>query len=157
MNDENAPAVAEICFRLDGLPLAIELAAARIRLLTPQAMLSRLQGKLQAACNSSQEEPRTCQPASKPSEALSSGATNLLSGDEQKLFDRLSIFRGGCTLEAAEAVCDPHTDLAIDTLDGIESLVSKSLVRQTEETTGEPRFWMSKPFVSMALSDSKLA
>lgn len=176
VNDDNAPAVAEICYRLDGLPLAIELAAARIRLLTPQAMLSRLNGKLQSRSLNAKQNPTL--------QLLTGGARDLparqqtlrgaiewsydiLSSAEQMLFNRLSIFRGGCTLEAAEAICGgqeqsdgggqgsglsnlrpptpdprPLTPLETDLLDGLESLVSKSLVRQSESGMGEPRFWM---------------
>ncbi len=141
INDDNAPAVAEICFRLDGLPLAIELAAARIRLLPPQAMLPRLQGKLQARLQLLTGGARDLPARQQTLRGAIEWSYDLLTADEQKLFNMLSIFMGGCTLEAAEAVCDV-THLAVDLLNGLESLVSKSLVRQSETSSGEPRFWM---------------
>ena len=146
VNNENAPAVAEICARLDGLPLAIVLAAARIRLLSPQAMLTRLQshvlsgreGRLKLLTGGSRDLPARQQTLRGTIE----WSYDLLSDDEKKLFRRLSVFVGGRTLEAIEAVCNDDGDLQIDVLDGVESLVSKSLLRQEEGVGGEPRFVM---------------
>src|SRR5262249_50074120 len=139
VTNENAPAVAAICHRLDGLPLAIELAAARIRLLPPQAMLARLEHRLPLLPGGAPGPPIP-QPA--PRGAID-WSYDLLDAGEQTLFCRLAVFVGGCTLEAAEAVCNPSGELGIDLLDGVDSLVAKSLLRQEAETDGaEPRFKM---------------
>jgi predicted ATPase len=133
---ENAPAVAEICARLDGLPLAIELAAARIKLLPPSAMRTRLESRLQLLTGGARDLParqRTLRGAI-------DWSYGLLSEPEQKLLRRLSVFVGGCTLEAAEAVCDTKADLGLDLLDGMASMVDKSLAQQIESATGESRF-----------------
>jgi predicted ATPase/class 3 adenylate cyclase len=138
VTSENAPAVAEICVRLDGLPLAIELAAARTRLLTPQAMLSRLSNRLKVVTGGARNLPerqRTLRGAIEWSH-------DLLDEDERVLFARLSVFAGGRTLGAMEAICDARGDLGVDVLDGVESLVEKSLLRQEEGPEGEPRFVM---------------
>ena len=113
--------------RLDGLPLAIELAAARIRLLSPEAMLARLGRRSGPADGRSRA---TCRLGSRRCAARSPGATTCSTSGEQRLFRRLGVFVGGFTLDAAEAVCTGEGDLGIDLLDGLESLVSKSLVKQ---------------------------
>lgn len=136
VTNENAPAVAEICYRLDGLPLAIELAAARIKLLPPQAMLSRLQSRLKLLTGGARDLP-THQQTLRGTIAWS---YDLLSPEEQALFRRIAVFVGGCTLEAAEAVCN-YDNGGIDVLEGISSLLDKSLLRQVD-TEGEPRFFM---------------
>jgi predicted ATPase/class 3 adenylate cyclase len=136
VTNENAPAVAEICVRLDGLPLALELAAARIRLLTPRAMLARLNSRLKLLTGGARNLPerqRTLRGAIEWS-------YELLTPDERTLFARLSVFAGGRTLDAIETICDPEGEL--DTLDGLESLLEKSLLRQEEGVGGEPRFVM---------------
>jgi predicted ATPase/class 3 adenylate cyclase len=138
VTNENALAVAEICARLDGLPLAVELAAARIRLLTPQAMLSRLSNRMKLLTGGARNLPerqRTLRGAIEWSYSL-------LEEEEQTLFQRLGVFAGGRTLEAIETVCDAEGDLEMDVLDGVESLVDKSLLRQEEGPEGEPRFVM---------------
>jgi predicted ATPase/class 3 adenylate cyclase len=135
---ENAPAVAEICLRLDGLPLAIELAAARIHVLSPQAMLSRLDQRLKLLTGGGQDLDQRQQTL----RATIQWSFDLLSTREQTLFARLSVFVGGCRLDAAEAVCDPIGDVGVDVLDGLSSLVEKSLLRQRDDPDGEPRFWM---------------
>jgi predicted ATPase/class 3 adenylate cyclase len=137
VTNENAPAVAEICHRLDGLPLAIELAAARIRLFSPQALLSRLENRLKLLVGGARDLPAR-QQALRDTIAWS---YDLLDEAHQTLFRRLSVFVGGCTLEAAEAVCPAEGDLAVDVLEGLGALVSQSLVRQ-EEVGGEVRFTM---------------
>jgi non-specific serine/threonine protein kinase len=122
---ENATAVAEICVRLDGLPLAIELAVARIRMLPPQAMLERLEPRLHLLATGARDLPerhRTLRSAI-------AWSYELLDEGEERLFRRLSVFVGGCTLEAAEAVCNPSGDPAASVLDGLMSLIDKSLVR----------------------------
>jgi predicted ATPase/class 3 adenylate cyclase/Tfp pilus assembly protein PilF len=138
VTNENAPAVAEICARLDGLPLAIELAAARIKVLPPQKMLDRLSDRLKILARGARDLPerqRTLRASMEWSHAL-------LDEGEKVLFARLSVFAGGRTLEAIEAVCDPEGTLPIDVLDGVESLVDKSLLREEEGVWGEPRFVM---------------
>ena len=138
VTDGNAPAVAEICARLDGLPLAIELAAARIKLLTPSAMLERLGSRLKLLGGGARDLPerqRTLRGTIEWSHAL-------LEEGEQMLFARLAVFSGGRTLEAIEAICDAKGDLPVDTLDGVSSLLDKSLLRQEEGPEGEPRFVM---------------
>jgi len=137
VTNENAPAVAEICHRLDGLALAIELAAARTKLFPPQALLSRLRSRLQTLTGGAQDLPSRQQTLRNTID----WGYDLLPVAEQKLFARLSVFLGGCSLEAIEAVCDPNNDLAIDLLEGVDSLVSKSLLRHSEHK-GEPRFTM---------------
>jgi predicted ATPase/class 3 adenylate cyclase len=138
LTNENALAVAEICARLDGLPLAIELAAARTKLLSPQAMCSRLSDPLKFLTGGARDLPerqRTLRGAIAWSHAL-------LNEDEQALFARLSVFSDGCALEAVEAVCDPVGDLFVDVLEGLSSLLDKSLLRQEEMVEEEPRFVM---------------
>jgi predicted ATPase/class 3 adenylate cyclase/DNA-binding CsgD family transcriptional regulator len=138
VTNANAPAVAEICARLDGLPLAIELAAARIKLLPPLALLARLGQGLQLLTGGARDAParqRTLHNTIKWS-------YDLLNTEEQRLFHRLSVFIGGCTLEAIEAV---YTALesSITTLslfDGVSSLLDKSLLQQREQEGEEPRF-----------------
>ena len=136
VTNENAPAVAEICARLDGLPLAIELAAARVRILPPQKVLERLSNRLKLLKGGARDLPTRQQTL----RGTIDWSYDLLEEDEQTLFGRLSVFAGGRTLEAIEEVCDPDGDL--DALEGVESLVEKSLLRQEEEVGGEPRFVM---------------
>ena len=138
LTDDNARAVVEICSRLDGLPLAIELAASRIKLLPPAALLSRLQSRMQLLTSGSRDLPQRQQTL----RAALDWSFDLLQPEEQMLFRRLSVFVSGCSLEAAEAVCNPKSDLEIDLLDGIASLVDKSLLQQTEQADGEVRFRM---------------
>jgi predicted ATPase/serine/threonine protein kinase len=138
ITEENAPIVVEICARLDGLPLAIELAAARIKLLSVSAMRTRLASRLQLLTGGARDLPARQQTLRQAID----WSYDLLAEAEQTLFRRLSVFYGGCTLEAVEAVCDTKKDLGVDVLDGMSSMVDKSLVRQTEQPDGEPRFVM---------------
>lgn len=138
LTKENAPTVAAICARLDGLPLAIELAAARIKLLSPSAMLSRLESSLNLLTGGARDLPARQQTLRNTVE----WSYGLLNSAEQTLFRRLSVFSGGCTLEAVEAVCDTKGDLGVDVLDGMASLVDKSLVQQVEQVDREARFLM---------------
>ncbi len=134
----NARAVAEICVHLDGLPLAIELAAARIKLLPPQMLLARLGHRLQVLTSGTQDAPARQQ-------TLRNTITwsyNLLDETEQRLFQRLSVFVGGCTLEAVESICDTLDGGAFQILDSITSLIDKSLLQQTEQEEQEPRLVM---------------
>ena len=135
ITNENARAIAEICHRLDGLPLAIELAAARVRVLPPQRMLAELNHRLSFLMGGARDLPAR----QKTLRGAIDWSYDLLTGDEQKLFRRLAVFVGGCALEAIETVCNIENDLIV--LETVESLVGKSLVQQTE-AHGEPRFAM---------------
>jgi predicted ATPase len=133
---ENATAVADICRRLDGLPLAIELAAARVRLLPPGAMLARLEQGLALLAGGAIDLP----PRQRTLQASLDWSYDLLDDPERRLFRRLAVFADGCELRAVEAVCWSEGDP--DVLDGISSLVDKSLVRGSEPSGTEPRFGM---------------
>jgi predicted ATPase/class 3 adenylate cyclase len=136
VTNESAPAVAEICIRLDGLPLAIELAAARTKLLPPQALLSRLGNRLKLLKGGSRNLPARQQTL----RATIDWSYDLLDEDERNLFGRLSVFAGGSTLEAVEEVCDPEEEL--DALETVGSLLEESLLRREEGVGEEPRFVM---------------
>jgi predicted ATPase/class 3 adenylate cyclase len=136
VTNENSPQVAEICARLDGLPLAIELAAARIRLLTPKTMLSRLGSRLKLLTGGARNLPERQQTL----RGAIDWSYDFLDLEEQTLFARLSVFAGGRTLEAIETVCDPEGELGA--FDRLDSLLEKSLLRQEEGPGGEPRFVM---------------
>jgi predicted ATPase/serine/threonine protein kinase len=146
LTTENAPAVAAVCARLDGLPLAIELAAARIKLLSPSAMLARLESTLNLLTGGSRDLPTRQQTL----RGTVDWSYSLLNPAEQTLFRRLSVFVGGCTLEAVEAVCDTSGDLGLDVLDGVASMVDKSLAHQVEQA-GEMRFVMLSTIREYAL------
>ena len=147
LTNENALAVAAVCARLDGLPLAIELAAARIKLLSPSAMLARLESCLNLLTGGARDLP-TRQQTLRGTVDWSYG---LLNREEQTLFRRISVFLGGCTLEAVEAVCDTAGDLGTDVLDGMASMVDKSLAQQVEDAAGETRFIMLSTIREYAL------
>src|SRR5579863_2856456 len=147
LTKENAPVVAAICSRLDGLPLAIELAAARIKLLSPSAMLTRLESRLSLLTGGARDLP-TRQQTLRNTVGWSYG---LLNEAEQTLLRRFSVFTGGCTLEALEAVCDTKGDLGLDMLDGMASLVDKSLAQQVEQVDQETRFIMLSAIREYAL------
>ncbi len=136
VTNENAPAVAEICARVDGLPLAIELAAARVRLLAPQAMLTRLGNRLKLLKGGARDLPTRQQTL----RGTIDWSYELLEEVEKTLFGRLSVFVGGCTLEAIEEICDLGGD--IDALEGAQSLLEKSLLRREEGVGGDSRFEM---------------
>lgn len=140
---ENAPAVAAICWRLAGLPLALELAASKVRFLDPAMLLSRLDKALSSAwARDLPERQRTMR-------AALDWSHNLLSEPERELFRRLSVFSGGSTLEAAEAVrAEPGTTGEVgaeDVLDLLGSLVEQSLVMAESGTGGEMRYGMLEP------------
>jgi len=151
LNRENAAAVCEICARLDGLPLAIELAAARVKVLSPSLMLTRLASRLQLLTGGARDLPQRQQTL----RAAMDWSYDLLSAAEQKLFRRLSVFAGGCNLEGVEAVCDTKADLDLDLLDGMASMVDKSLVQQVEHVKGESRFIMLETIREYALEKLK--
>jgi predicted ATPase/DNA-binding winged helix-turn-helix (wHTH) protein len=135
---ENASVVEDICSRLDGLPLAIELAAARIRMLPPRAILDRLERPLELLTGGPLDMPERQQTLYKAID----WSYGLLKPAEQTLFRRLSVFAGGCTLEAAEAVCDTRRDLGIDLFEGLSSLVDQNLIQRIDRAQAEPRFAM---------------
>jgi predicted ATPase/class 3 adenylate cyclase len=136
VDNESAPAIAEICWRLDGLPLAIELAAARIRMLPPPALLARLEQRLPLLTGG----PRDAPARQRTLRDTIAWSYDLLEPDEQTLFRRLAIFAGGCTLEAAEEVA--ALDDNLDVFAGLEQLVEQNLLRQEERPGGKPRFLM---------------
>lgn len=144
LTPENAPDVAEICARLDGLPLAIELAAARIRLMLPRQMRERLNRRLQWLTGGARDAPARQQTL----RATLDWSYDLLPAAEQILFRRLAVFVGGCTLEAAEAVANAGGNL--DILNGLESLLDHHLLQQ-QEVAGEPRFTMLETIREYAL------
>ncbi len=143
VTNANAPAVAEICQRLDGLPLAIELAAARVRIFSPQVLLQRLGSRLKLLTGGPRDLPARQQTLRN----AIAWSYDLLDEQEKALFRRLAVFRGGFTLDAAEAVCGVEdgqsADLQpapLDILDGVTSLIDKSLLRQDDGERDEPRF-----------------
>jgi predicted ATPase len=147
VTNENAPAVAEICYRLEGLPLAIELAAARIKLFAPQALLIRLANRLRFLIGGARDLPARQQTIRN----TIAWSYHLLEEGEKTLFVRLGVFVGGCTVQAVEAVCNADRDLLMDVVDGIAALVDKSLLRQEEGMGGEPRFLMLETVREYAL------
>jgi predicted ATPase/class 3 adenylate cyclase len=145
VTNENAPAVAAICARLDGLPLAIELAAARIRVLTPEALHARLEERLKVLVGGSRDVParqRTLRQAIEWS-------YELLDESDRMLFGRLAAFMGSFGLVEAEKVCSPG--LGTEVLDGISSLVDKSLLRMVNDQASEPRYFMLETIREYAL------
>jgi len=134
----NTRAIAEICVRLDGLPLAIELAAARVKLLPPQALLTRLGHRLQVLTSGARDAPVRQQTLRN----MLAWSYNLLDAQEQRLFRRLSVFVGGCTLGAVEALYSTLGDMPAYVLDGVASLIDNSLLHQTEQEGQEPRLMM---------------
>jgi predicted ATPase/class 3 adenylate cyclase len=139
MTNATAPAVAEICVRLDGLPLAIELAAARSKLFSPQALLARLGQRLAVLTGGARDAPARQQTL----RDTIAWSYDLLAAQEQRLFRRLAIFVGGCSLEAVETLAATLGDGAEPVVDQIAALIDKSLLRQTEQEDQEgknPRF-----------------
>jgi predicted ATPase/Tfp pilus assembly protein PilF len=134
LSNQNTSTIAEICARLDGLPLALELAAARMALLPPQAILSRLTSRLDLLTVGALDAPARQQTM----RGAVSWSYDLLQQDEKRLFSHLSVFVGGFGLGSAETICTPSADI----LAGLTSLVHKSLVRPTHSLDGEPRFAM---------------
>jgi predicted ATPase len=147
LDEDNSRAAAEICFHLDGLPLAIELAAARVKVLPPAALLARLGNSLELLTTGPRDLPSRQQTLRKTID----WSYSLLSAAEQILFRRLAVFSGGCTLESAEAVCNTRRDLGIAVLDGISSMVNKNLLQRKEQETAERRFTMLQTIREYAL------
>jgi predicted ATPase/class 3 adenylate cyclase len=135
ITNETAPAVAEICYQLDGLPLAIELAAARIKLFSPQALLARLKSRLDVLTSGARDLPARQQTL----RSAIGWSYNLLSDPARVLFRRLAVFAGSLTLDAVEVVCNIDGDLGSAVLDELETLVDNSLLIQSADND-EPRF-----------------
>ena len=144
INNENFRTVAEICVRLDGLPLALELAAARVKLLSPQEILTRLERSLTVLTGGPQDLPMRQQTL----RGAIAWSYDLLNETERVLFRKLSVFVGGCTIEYADAVFSGTQELGV--LDGLSSLVDKSMLRR-EERDGETRFVMLETIREFAL------
>ena len=147
LTTENAPAIREICSRLDGLPLAIELAAARTKLLSPSAILDRLQSRLYLLTGGALDLPERQQTLRNTID----WSHELLTDAEQTLFRRFAVFVGGGTLEAAEAVCNTGRDLGLDLFDGLSSLVDKNLIQRVDGPQAESRFAMLETIREYAL------
>jgi predicted ATPase/Tfp pilus assembly protein PilF len=143
----NAHDVAAICARLDGLPLAIELAAARMKLLSPRMMLARLDRRLALLTDGPRDLPERQQTL----RATIDWSYSLLDVGEQLLFGRLAVFAGGWTLEAAEAICPAAGELSTPVFDSLHALLDKHLVQQQLATNGEPRFTMLETIREYAL------
>ncbi len=137
VTNANAPAVAQICATLHGMPLAIELAAARIKLLSPHQILARLEDHLALLTTGSRDLPER----QRTLRGAIAWSYDLLDEGGRRLVDRLSVFRGGCELEMGELVCGPADDVGGDVVDGLGALVDQSLVR-VDESGPEPRFVM---------------
>ena len=141
LTDDDAPAVAELCQRLDGIPLAIELAAARVDSLSIAALLERLEARFRVLAGGG----RTALPRQQTMRATIDWSYDLLSAREQRVFERLSIFAGGCTLTSAQAVCAGEDVATAEVFDLISSLVDKSMV--VAEFDGiEPRYRLLESF-----------
>jgi predicted ATPase/class 3 adenylate cyclase len=147
VTEENAPAVAEITARLDGLPLAIELAATRTKVLTPQEMLPRLEQRLAILTSGARNLPER----QRTLRGAIAWSHDLLDESEGRLFARLSAFVGGWTLESADEICAP-AEIGLDILDGMASLVDQSLIRRID-TNGRPRFGMLETIREFALEE----
>lgn len=147
LTEQNAAAIAAICRTLDGLPLAIELAAGRSKLLSPQALLPRLKDRLKLLVGGARDLP----PRQQTLQQTITWSYDLLDQKEKSLFRRLTVFVGGCTLEAVEAVYDTDEGLEGDILDRLTGLVDKSLLRPQAQADGEPRFLMLETIREYAL------
>ncbi|MEX1169187.1 MAG: tetratricopeptide repeat protein, partial [Chloroflexota bacterium] len=136
VTNDNAPAVAAISARLHGMPLAIELAAARIKLLTPDAILVRLEHQLDVLAAGARDLPARQQTL----RGAIAWSYDLLDDGGRRLLDRLSVFASGCDLESVEAICGPSDEVGGDLLDGLMTLADQSLLKVEEGPDGEPRF-----------------
>ncbi|MGH2560855.1 MAG: tetratricopeptide repeat protein [Thermomicrobiales bacterium] len=144
---ENAAAIADICHRLEGLPLAIELAAARVKVLSPQALLARLTNRLQVLTGG----PRDLPARLRTMRNTIAWSHDLLTPEEQRLFRGLAVFVGGCTLEAAEVINTGAGGIETDTLDGVASLIDHHLIRRQDLADREVRFDMLETIREFAL------
>jgi predicted ATPase/DNA-binding CsgD family transcriptional regulator len=147
VTDENALVIAAICWRLDGLPLAIELAAARSKLFPPQALFERLGQRLTLLTGGARDLP----PRQRTLRSAIEWSYHLLDENERKLFRRIGVFLGGCTWEAVEGVCNADGSIGVGTLETVAALVDKSLVHQTEDEGREPRLMMLETIKEYAL------
>ena len=138
LTSTNARAIAEVCVRLDGLPLAIELAAARVKLLPPQALLARLSQRLHLLTGG----PRSLPVRQQTLRSTIQWSYDLLGPEEQALFHLLSVFVDGWTLSAAEALCQAIGQVDLDVLNNLSALLDNSLIQASEEGAEEPRFLM---------------
>jgi predicted ATPase len=139
LTDENATIIAEICTRLDGLPLAIELITARTKYFSVQALLIRLKDSLLSVLTSGSKNLPQRQQTLRTAIQWS---YDLLIWDEQRIFCRVSVFRGGCTIAMVDEICNINNDIDIDITDVLISLTDKSLLQQREQDDGEPHFFM---------------
>lgn len=151
LTPDNLDTIVDICARLDALPLAIELSAARIKLYSPRALLERLEQRLSALTGGARDLPERHQTL----RAAIAWSYDLISEGEKQLFRRMGVFAGGWSLAALEAVStDPSLDpLPIDVFEGLEMLLNKSLVQQRESESGEPRFYMLETIREYALEN----
>ena len=147
LNETNGAAMGEICRRLDGLPLAIELAAAHSKTLPPAALLARLQAPLDLLAEGPSDVPQRQQTL----RATLDWSYSLLTESEQRLFRRLAVLPAGCTAESAEAVADAYCDLGVPVSAGLDALVGKSLLHCAEPLLNEPRFEMLQTVREYAL------
>ena len=138
VTNANAPAVAAISARLHGMPLAIELAAARVKLLSPDAILARLEHQLDVLSAGGRDLP----PRQQTLRGAIAWSYDLLDDGGRRLFDRMSVFAGSCDVETAEAICGPSAEVSGDVVDGLMSLADQSLIRVEDTAAGEPRFRM---------------
>ncbi len=146
LDASNAAAVARICARLDGMPLAIELAAVRVRLLPPDAILGRLERQLELLASGARDVPER----QRTLRGTIAWSYDLLDEPSRRLLERLACFSGGCDLETAERVCGPADELGSDVFDGISELADQSLIRRSE-ADGEIRFSMPDTIRAFAL------
>jgi predicted ATPase/class 3 adenylate cyclase/DNA-binding CsgD family transcriptional regulator len=147
VTNTSAPTIAHICIRLDGLPLAIELAAARIKLFSPQALLARLGQRLAVLTSGARDAPARQQTLRNTIE----WSYSLLDASEQRLFRRISVFVGGCMLEGVEAMCAALDGEAAGVVDGVSSLIDKSLLQHTQQESQESRLVMLETIREYAL------
>lgn len=153
LNAANAWAVAQICRRLDGLPLSLELAAARSKLLPPPAMLARIEYRLQLLTGG----PRDLPPRQQSLRETLDWSYNLLPAGEQRLLRRLAVFAGGCTLEAVEVVTMQHGEANAPLLDQVATLLDHSLVYQQAQPDGTPRLFLletTREYAAKQLQDA---
>jgi predicted ATPase len=146
LTPSGARAIAEICRRLDGLPLAIELAAARVRIFSPEVLLARLEDRLDTLTGGARDLPER----QRTLRAALDWSHELLRPDERKLLARLGVFAGGFDLDAAESVCGTYGE--VDVLGGVEALAEQSLLVAGEGLAGEPRFRMLETVREYALA-----